>query len=130
MCIFAKQKIDIVNNPKLQFYKLIKDNSCEFDEYCKEVEQNAQDKKALIKIYAFMDMLNCHNLTISQFRKIKGADNLFEFKNKNLRVYVLKVEPNVCIVCGGTKNSQPRDIDRLKRFVKTIPPIESLKSLE
>ena len=56
----------------------------------------------------------------AKFRQIKGVDrqDVFEFKRKNLRVYVVMQQPNVYVVLGGYKKGQEKDIAKLKRYIK------------
>lgn len=129
MCIFAKQKLDIVRTKKLFYYKLYVDNVCQFDCFRNEIEVDKRRKKSLNGVYALMEGLECGMLPQKKFRHINESKHkdIFEFKKDDVRVYVLMQKPDICIVMGGYKADQKMDIKKIKALVKDIPPILEIK---
>lgn len=73
------------------------------------------DKKKLIKIYAYMDLFSSKLLPSTKFRQIKGLrrNDVYEFKDKDIRIYFIKKKPNMFIILGGYKGTQNKDINRI-----------------
>ena len=129
MRTFVLLKIDQVKG-KINFYKLEIDGTCEFDEFCDELE-NADEKKALVTIYATMESVaNLRMLPGKKFKELKGrkkSDKVkdFEIKKDAYRVYLFKDDVGNIIIFGSSKNTQKEDIARLRRLKE-----EFLKSKE
>lgn len=118
---FATQPLDLVNNTSCRFLKLLINGKCFFDDFLAEVEKNAIDKKSLAALINLMDEYSpTQMLPSAKFRQIKGVErqDVFEFKKKNLRVYVVMKQPNVYVVLGGYKKGQEKDLKKLKRYIK------------
>lgn len=62
-----------------------------------------------------MDSFSSNFLPSSKFRQIKGLrrKDVYEFKNKDIRVYVLMKKPNIFVILGGYKGTQDKDINRI-----------------
>ncbi len=122
MIIFAQEKIDEVKEGKLVFYKLRVDGICLYDEFCEKMEKNPSCLKSLNMIRAYMNFIAESDkiLPKAKFNSIKEKNNVigYEFKHKELRVYIVKREPNVYVVLGGIKSSQEKDIAKLKKITK------------
>lgn len=119
--VFSRVKFDLVNNVEYTFYKLTIDGDCPLDDFLQEVEADPDCSAAFKRIIAMMDVFSKHiKLPKTKFRQIKGVNrsDLFEFKYKNLRVYVVLCTPDVFVVCGGLKRNQEKDIQRLKRQLR------------
>lgn len=113
----------LVNNSHgLTFHKLVIRDTCLFDEFCDEVAKSKKDMKCLTAIISRMGSFGDNLVPKKYFRQLKdiGRSDIFEFKQDNLRVYVQLVKPDVVILLGGTKNSQTKDIRKIKRIISYI----------
>lgn len=127
-CEFDHQICDLVNNPRYNFYRLFIDGECLFDEFYEEVQHIKEDMKSMVAIINLMDHFSEHlQLPDSKFRHIESMhrSDVFEFKKKTIRVYIVLQKPNVYIVMGGYKKDQDNDIRRLKRCLKGFPILHS-----
>ena len=129
MSEYKTEILEIVNNSNYIYYKLYVDGKCAFDEFLKEVSRNVADKKNLEGIIAYMDFLNAQLLHNTIYNHIQDNDrtDLYEFKKKNLRVYVIDQRPEIFVVMGGYKVNQKKDIAKLKNRVKDFPQKINLK---
>lgn len=120
---YKTEILETINNQSLTFYKLYVDDKCYFDEFVEEISDNERYTKELATIYAYMDFLGAHLLPEKKFNIIEGCgrSDLFEFKTKHLRVYVILVKPSVYVVAGGYKITQKKDIARLKKRIAGFP---------
>lgn len=111
---------DVINNPNYTFYKLHVNGKCSFDEFYNEIVNNVANKKSMIAIIAYMDMLSAQLLPRTIYNHIKDNDrhDLYEFKKNNLRVYVIDQRPDIYVVMGGYKKNQKNDIANFKNKVK------------
>lgn len=123
MTNYSTELFDLTNNPNCTFYKLYVNGKCEFDDFLEEIKKNIADKDSMDAIIAYMDILSAQLLPAKKYNHIVGAkrSDLYEFKNKKLRVYVIDQKPNIFIVMGGYKNTQKKDIPRLIRKTKDFP---------
>lgn len=124
MPIFALEKLEAIQESGvLSFYKVLVDGKCQFDEFCNKLLKSKTELKSLRKILASMNWLaeNNQRLPITKFNSIKNKQKVFahEFKEQSLRVYVLKIDPNVFVVLGGCKKNQERDVNELLDIVET-----------
>jgi len=120
MSIFALKELDVIKG-KQKFFKLLKDGVCEFDEF--EIEARINYYSQMTRIYALMNKVaNLETLTMKQFKDItpkKEKVKEYEFKTKNLRVYVIhESDTGKIIICGGYKNSQNKDITHFREVKK------------
>lgn len=124
---YSVEILDLVNNPNCQFYKLLIDDECLFDEFVKQVEKVKADKSSFAGIIALMDNYSPYQLMPrTKFRQIEAANkserhDLYEFKKNNLRVYVILQCPNVYVAMGGYKATQEKDIRKLKKNTLDFP---------
>lgn len=121
---YSTKLFDLTNNPNYTYYRLFVDGKCEFDDFLQEVNKNVADKKNMNAIIAYMDSLSAQLLPSIIYNHIESGErhDLYEFKKKNLRVYVIDQRPNIYIVMGGYKSTQKKkDIPRLIRKTKDFP---------
>ena len=121
---YSTKLFDLTNNPNYTYYRLFVDGKCEFDDFLQEVNKNVADKKNMNAIIAYMDSLSAQLLPSIIYNHIESGErhDLYEFKKKNLRVYVIDQRPNIYIVTGGYKSTQKKkDIPRLIRKTKDFP---------
>ena len=121
---YSTKLFDLTNNPNYTYYRLFVDGKCEFDDFLQEVNKNVADKKIMNAIIAYMDSLSAQLLPSIIYNHIESGErhDLYEFKKKNLRVYVIDQRPNIYIVMGGYKSTQKKkDIPRLIRKTKDFP---------
>lgn len=121
---YSTTLFDLTNNPNYTYYRLFVDGKCEFDDFLQEVNKNVADKKNMNAIIAYMDSLSAQLLPSIIYNHIESGErhDLYEFKKKNLRVYVIDQRPNIYIVMGGYKSTQKKkDIPRLIRKTKDFP---------
>lgn len=124
MTDYRTELFDLTNNPNYTYYRLFVDGKCEFDDFLEEVNKNVADKKNMDAIIAYMDSLSAQLLPSTIYNYIESGErhDLYEFKKKNLRVYVIDQRPNIYIVMGGYKSTQKKkDIPRLIRKTKDFP---------
>ncbi len=122
MINFATKLISEIDG-KIKFYKLIKDNKCEFDEFWSKIEKTGNLNKELINIQAIMQQVaDMQMLPKAKFRNLTpNEENIkeYEIKTKNLRVYLFHNEnKGRIIVCGGKKTSQKKDIKHFRNIKK------------
>lgn len=121
---YSTKLFDLTNNPNYTYYRLFVDGKCEFDDFLQEVNKNVADKKNMNAIIAYMDSLSAQLLPSIIYNHIESGErhDLYEFKKKNLRVYVIDQRPNIYIVMGGYKSTQKKkDIPRLIRKTNDFP---------
>lgn len=118
--MYRTKNFELVNNHTCTFRVLLRNGRSMLEEFLEKVEKVAEDKKCLYKIIALMDLYGVSRLPKTKFKHIQDNKhpNLYEFKEKRLRIYVLIESPNVIVVLGGYKGTQKNDIARLKRTVK------------
>lgn len=119
---YTKRLFSPVHNKAYTFYELAINDKFLYEDSLRKLKVGSSDKPKLAKIYALMDMIGEYPLPKTKFRQIKGAatNDLWEFKDKDMRVYVLKVAPKVFVLIAGYKGEQERDIAKLKKIVKNI----------
>ena len=114
---------DLVNNRNgYTFKKMYINGVCQFDDFYEEVHASKNEYKNLVSIMALMQCFSDILLPKEKFRQIKDIDrnDVYEFKKKGLRVYVLLWKPDVVIILGGYKKDQKKDISRLKRKLANL----------
>ena len=69
--------------------------------------------REMSKIVALMDNIGNVLLPSTKFNHIQGVNrhDVYEFKSKSLRVYVVKFPGDIFIVIGGLKVNQKKDIE-------------------
>ncbi|MFC2131044.1 hypothetical protein ACFLSQ_06380 [Bacteroidota bacterium] len=119
MPIFALEKIEAVKGNQ-DFYKLFIDGNCEFDDFEEEAKVNYRSE--INSVYTYMELV-AKLITVSP-RKFKDItpkkENVkeYEFKTKHLRIYAIKEPGGKLVICGGYKNTQPRDIRHFREVKK------------
>ncbi|MBF1558163.1 MAG: hypothetical protein HXO13_02230 [Prevotella salivae] len=121
MSKFETELFDLINNENgFVFYKLLINGKSMFDYFVGRIRASSPEERHLKKIYAYMDSFSKELMPKTKFRNIKCAErkDIFEFKSKNVRVYVIIQEPSVYVVAGGLKASQDKDIKRIVQQIK------------
>lgn len=122
MHTFALQELKDVS-AKLRIFKLLIDNTCEYDAFETQIQSDGNYSSELITIQTrLLEIAECQLLPKEKFKDItprKDRIKEYEIKTKHLRVYLFH-EDNTgrIIVCGGKKTSQPTDIKRFRRIKK------------
>lgn len=111
---YETRRFEPVNNVEYDFYEVSVNGKYLCQRFLDEIKEE-RDKKKLFKIYAYMDSFSSNFLPSSKFRQIKGLrrKDVYEFKNKDIRVYVLMKKPNIFVILGGYKGTQDKDINRI-----------------
>lgn len=129
MTDYSKIPFDLVANDSYRFYKLYIDGKCQFDEFYDMVVSSIKERRDFEGMVALMDAFSAQlMLPDTKFKHINGLHrtDVWEFKKKNLRVYVIKDEPEIIIVMGGHKSTQKKDIKILDRDTKDFTNIKSI----
>jgi hypothetical protein len=105
------------------FYKLSINGKCPFDTFHLEVGNRKQYLEELNSIYLYIDYVSRgEKVPDSKFKELKRdkKDKIkdYEFRSRNLRVYVIKDSLGKVIVLGGYKSNQTSDLKRLRRIKK------------
>ena len=125
---FLLKKIDLIEG-KQAFFKLYKDEKCEFDEFCNEIEQEGRYLSELKTAFAYLEMVaNLKMLPKEKMRDLTPKNELvkeYEIKTKHLRIYFIhQKQKGKIIILGGFKNMQPKDIERFrvikKQYLNTL----------
>lgn len=124
---FKINRFEVINNQTFAFFKLKINGKSYFDQF--EAKLTPDEKSELRSIYAFMDKFSENLYPKTIFNSIKGKkvkkneqrSDLYEFKSKHLRIYVVWQKPNVFIVMGGSKNTQDNDTVVLHKRLKGFP---------
>lgn len=122
MYIFALQEIDEIRG-KLKIFKLLIDDSCEYDEFEKIIETEGNLKSELKTIITRLhEIADLKSLPKTKFKDITPKNDLnkeYEIKTHHLRVYLFheKITGRV-IVCGGKKGTQKEDIKHFRKIKK------------
>ncbi len=126
MAQYTTEILELANNPNYTYYKLYVDGKCDFETFYEEIAKNVSDMKSMAAIIAYMDSLSAQILpgTIYNYIHDSRRKDLYEFKKKNLRVYVIDQRPNIYVVMGGYKGNQKKDIAKLKERVREFPQEE------
>lgn len=103
MTDYRTELFDLTYNPNYTYYRFFVDGKCEFDDFLEEVNKNVADKKNMDAIIAYMDSLSAQLLPSTIYNYIESGErhDLYEFKKKNLRVYVIDQRPNIYILLWG-----------------------------
>lgn len=121
MSKFALKEYNNVTG-KIKFFKLIEDKICYWDDFCREIQKDANLEDQLIAVVSRMnDISNLRTLPKQKFKDItpnKETIKEYEIKTKDLRVYYIKDGSGNLVIIGGKKNSQPEDIKRFRAIKK------------
>lgn len=113
----------IVNNKTCRFYEASVNGKYLYEKFCANLKNESVDMKKVNSIIAYMDFFSFDNkLPSTIFNHIQNSSipNLYEFKKKDIRIYVILKEPSVFIVLGGYKGRQKQDIDQVARLFKNF----------
>ena len=124
MADFFLRPVKDINNPKYNFFLLYKDGRNFYGEFADSLNQKS-DLNELAAIEALMDKVDNNNLPKSKYNHISGGKydrkDIYEFKSKHLRVYVIKKSPDYYIILGGYKKEQEKDIAKIFRHFNELP---------
>lgn len=115
-----------VINPKFSFYLLYRDGKSFFVDFVDSLKQKS-DLAELDKVWALMDKVDNNNLPVTKFRHINSGsrsgrrNDIYEFKSKHLRVYVIKKSPDFYVVLAGFKKNQEKDVAKIFRYFDDLP---------
>lgn len=120
MSEFTLKRLEQVKG-RNSFYKLVKNGTCEFDNFCKKMGGPGMYKSELMTIFSYMELAaNQQPLPGTKFKDITPRNESVkehEFKSKHLRVYAFQQRrTGKIIVCGGTKSSQKSDIRHFRQI--------------
>lgn len=128
---YSAVKFEIIHNPKCNFYKLCRDEVCQLDEFQSMIERNTEDKKSFKKILSRMDSFDPKiKYPKEKFNHIEGRktdrNDVYEFKEGKLRIYVILIEPNIFLIRGGWKKNQHKkdESDDIKKIFKAVNDID------
>lgn len=124
-----------VCNPYCKYYLLYGEN-CKnvYEELVDDHQKESAFVKEIHKLHAIMNKLHGNNLPWEKFHSLpmnypkNGKDclrDLWEFKTKHLRVYVVKMDPSkgdsdFCIIYAGFKTEQGNDIKFIREKFKHL----------
>lgn len=112
---------ELIGNKEYKFHELIINGRNLFQEFIGKIKPGSRDEKSFQGVIALMDVISPRiMLPKTKFRHITRCErkDIFEFKKDNIRVYVIKQEPNLYIILAGYKNNQDLDIDNIKELTK------------
>lgn len=117
MSEFTLERIDAVKG-KIRIYKLLIDNSCEFDLFCASLETKKRES-IIGSIFSTLEAYsNLQMLPEKRFKELKRpkSDPLkdYEIKLGSYRVYLFKDPQGGIVVFGAMKSTQKKDIKRLR----------------
>ncbi|MGD9993479.1 MAG: hypothetical protein AB7S69_09285 [Salinivirgaceae bacterium] len=105
---------------KQEIYKLEIDDSCQFDDFEREIVKRKQYEEELTSILAHIeDFSNNKTLPEKKFKILNKSDKKdrikeYEFKSRNLRVYGIKAPDGQIIIMGGYKSNQKKDLKKFR----------------
>lgn len=121
---FKKVKCDLIHNKGgFTFYKFHHGKSCQFDEFVKETSKNPQHRAELAKLIRWMEAYGTtEGFPPKYYKHIKGLgrEDVYEYRDKQIRIYVKVVSPDVIIILGGYKKNQKLDIEKLRHKLPII----------
>ncbi len=120
---FALKEIEEIEG-RISFFKLIKDDVCEFDEFIEQCRLDGGLESEITQLQTRMQFVaDLKTLPEQKFRDItpkNDAHKEYEIKTKHLRVYLFHDKSNGrVIVCGGKKTTQKKDIGHFRNIKKT-----------
>lgn len=108
-------------NGKIAFFKLIENEKCHWDEFCKEIQREGTWAEQLDSLISQMDdKANMKLLPETKYRDIDtGVPGVkcYEFKSRDLRAYCMTDGVGI-IIFAGRKSTQSKDISKFKSLVK------------
>lgn len=120
MSNFTLANMDHVSG-RIRFCKLIINGSCQFDEFCAEIERDGNLEKQLAGLFSRISQVaDLKRLSVQKFRDITPAKETvkeFEIKTGDLRIYLIKEDGHIVII-GGKKSTQQEDIRQFRSIKK------------
>ena len=112
----------IKNHHGYTFQKLVKNGSCQFDEFVCEATRVIANKKKIVNLISRMEYFGDYPMPAGYIKQIKaiGYNDVYEFRKDDIRIYVKIVRPDVIIILGGYKNTQKKDIQQIKRILEQL----------
>lgn len=122
MAKFRLEIFDETIEGHYQFWKLFKDDICQFDEFIEKIKKDGNLCHELNSAYSIMeDFSSERQLPESKLKcinkKHKGHMKEYEVKTSNLRIYFF-VNPALgdIVVYGGKKSTQKKDISKFRNI--------------
>lgn len=124
-----------VCNPYCKYYLVYGENGKnEFEEMVNSHLKESAFVKEIHKLHAIMNMLHGNSLPWEKFHSLPTEypkngraclRDLWEFKTKHLRVYVVKMDPSkgdsdFCIIFAGFKTEQDNDLKFIRKKFKHL----------
>lgn len=125
---FSLEELKLVQG-KQAFFKLFKDEVCEFDAFCNNIEKEGRYFSELKTAFAYMEMVaNLKMLPKEKIRDLTPQNDTvkeYELKTKHLRIYFIhQKQKGKIIILGGYKNTQSKDIEKFRaikmQFLKNL----------
>jgi hypothetical protein len=109
-------------NGTINFYKLIEDGVCYWNEFCIALENEGTHYEQIFALTSLMDRKsNLKSLAKEKYHdydtKVKGVSG-FEFKTSDLRAYGIKDALGNIIIFAGKKSNQKKDEVTFRSIVK------------
>lgn len=118
---YKLEPFDIIRNAHYKFHEMRINGRCYFSEFYESIKKEKQSLKNMDYIFALMENFRPDLLLPKEkFRQVEnlGRNDLFEFKKNNIRVYVIKKEPDMLVVLGGSKNTRQAHYKWMKKALK------------
>jgi len=124
MSKFALEEIEILHS-RIKFFKLVRNDTCEFDDFIEEISLNGNYEVELDSIQTIIEMVaQMQRVSPGKFKELskngKDPHKDYEIRTPNLRVYLFKADEGKIIVTGAKKSpkNQQQDIARLRMIKK------------
>lgn len=122
MSKFALKEIPEITG-KIKFFKLLREDVCEFEVFWNEILKEGNLKSELNTIQSRMQLVSdLKSMPKEKFKDITPqGDSIkeYEIKTPNLRVYIFHEHLNGrIVVCGGKKGTQSSDIKHFRNVKK------------
>lgn len=118
------ERLDLIKNENgYTFYKLKVNGKWQVDEFEKDISKNKDLINELTAIYALMDFYtDSPKPPQTKFRqfKINKRTDIYEFKSKSIRVYVIKKDKAFYVIRAGLKKNQEKDKEYMKDRFRNV----------
>lgn len=118
------ERLDLIKNENgYTFYKLKVNGKWQVDEFEKDISKNKDLINELTAIYALMDFYtDSPKPPHTKFRqfKINKRTDIYEFKSKSIRVYVIKKDKAFYVIRAGLKKNQEKDKEYMKDRFRNV----------
>ncbi len=115
---YSTVPFDLVHNVNYEYYKLLINGKCHFDDFYESIQKDKNSLDAFDKIISMMDDFSPRlRLPFTKFRHIEGVgrNDVYEFKCRNIRIYVVMQAPDIYVVIGGVKGKQDKTLRWLRQ---------------